>query len=188
MVTLAWDGPTVCTSMIRGLSRLLLCIEWWPSQWNEIPTVPAELGALAAEYAADTVIDYFEYNSTTNDSLMVDGRSERCGTALNTPFNPLASTSSHSGNPRCSAATAAPLMRSWFFAFSVTSTTSPCRSRKDGIFTRLPFTRMQLWRTTCRASERDSPKPILYTTVSSRLSKSCSRFSPVTLVPRLASL
>src|SRR6185503_5139327 len=76
---------------------------------------------------------YFEYSSTTSDSLMVIGRSERCGTALNVPFMAFASTSSHSGKPRCSAASTAPLMRSCPLAFSVTSTTSPCRRTYDGM-------------------------------------------------------
>ncbi len=40
---------------------------------------------------------YFEYSSTTSDSLMVAGSSERCGFALNVPLSALMSTSIHSG-------------------------------------------------------------------------------------------
>ena len=31
-------------------------------------------------------VAYFEYSSTTSDSLIVAGSSERCGFALNVPF------------------------------------------------------------------------------------------------------
>ena len=41
---------------------------------------------------------YFEYSSTISASLMSLGRSPRAGTALNTPANLLASTSTHDGD------------------------------------------------------------------------------------------
>src|ERR1017187_7403322 len=77
-------------------------------------------------------VDYLEYNSTIRCSLIVAGSSERCGLALNVPFIALASTSIHSGKPRCSAASTAALMRNCARDFSAISTTSPGRTWNDG--------------------------------------------------------
>jgi hypothetical protein len=42
---------------------------------------------------------YLEYNSTINCSEISEDSSSRAGTFLNTPFNALLSTSTHSDNP-----------------------------------------------------------------------------------------
>src|SRR2546427_258248 len=47
---------------------------------------------------------YLEYSSTTRLSLIVEGSSERAGSALNVPFISFALTSIHSGKPRVYAA------------------------------------------------------------------------------------
>src|SRR5262249_54958048 len=64
---------------------------------------------------------YFEYSSMTRCSLIVEDRSARAGIDLNVPLRAFESTSSHSGKPRDSAASAAALMRSCSFAFCATS-------------------------------------------------------------------
>src|SRR3970282_491337 len=133
------------------------------------------------------LLAYFEYNSMMRCSLTFEGRSARAGKALNVPFRALLSTSSHSGMWRDAAASAAALMRSCSLAFGATSTTSPGRTLYDGMFTRLPLIRMPLWRTTCRASLREAPKPMRYATLSRRVSSNCSRRSPVTPLERDAS-
>src|SRR5258706_6145797 len=79
---------------------------------------------------------YFEYNSTTRLTLIVEGRSEREGSALNLPFISLALTSTHSGKPRVSAAVTEPFKRNCSFALADTSTVSPSRTLYEGMFTR----------------------------------------------------
>ena len=64
--------------------------------------------------------------------------------------------------------------------FSRTSTTSPTRTRYDGMSMREPL--MVKWpcRTSCRASAWLAAMPMRTATLSRRRSSSCSRFSPVT--------
>src|SRR6266576_2265687 len=71
---------------------------------------------------------YLEYSSTTRLSLIVEGRSERAGSALNVPFISFALTSIHSGKPRVSAAATEPLTRRCSFVLGATSTVSPGRT------------------------------------------------------------
>src|ERR1700741_1843583 len=88
IVTFAWNCPRFCTSMMRGLRRVLLCIGYASTE-TSCSLLP--LGRPAA-YLLDlpgrenAIRYYLEYSSTTSDSLIVAGRSERCGADLNTPF------------------------------------------------------------------------------------------------------
>ena len=113
--------------------------------------------------------------------------SERSGAPLNVPVIFFGSTSTHDGNPTFSASCSASWMRSCPFALSVVATTSPARSSADGTFSTLPLTVIEQCDTSCRASARVEPRPIRYTTLSSRDSSSCSRFVPVELLPFVAS-
>ena len=71
-------------------------------------------------------MNYFEYNSTISASLMSAGRSERAGTALNTPLNFLLSTSTHDGDKSiCWATVSDSCTRSCFWAFSDSAIASP---------------------------------------------------------------
>jgi len=98
---------------------------------------------------------YLEYNSTTRLSLIVEGRSERAGSALNVPFISLALTSIHSGKPRVSAAATEPLTRSCSFVLGATSTVRQCRREAEKLFLRAEKC---LHRTKC-AIERRSYAP-----------------------------
>src|SRR3954467_6226305 len=142
MVTRAWLEERFCTSTMRGFKN---------PDWG--------IGVLCASLSAG-LLRYFEYSSMIRLSLIVDDRSARAGLFLNVPLRPLVSTSIHSGRPRDSAASEEALMRSWLFALLATSTTSPGRTGYEGMLTRLPFTRMPLWRTSCRASVLEAPKPM----------------------------
>src|SRR5690606_4953762 len=124
--------------------------------------------------------DHFEYSSTTSASLMSAGRSARSGTALNTPVNFLASTSTQDGiRSCCSARVRASWTRSCFCAFSDSEIVSPALTWYDGRLTGLPLTSTPRCETSWRADGRVTAKPMRYTTLSRRVSSSCRRFSPV---------
>ena len=65
---------------------------------------------------------------------------------------------------------------------------SPERSRYEAMSARRPFTRKWPWLTSWRAWARDSAKQARYTTLSRRLSRMRSRFSPVMPFWRAASM
>src|SRR5580765_5770046 len=144
------------------------------------------LGQLSTAAAA-AIGDYLEYNSTTRLSLMSWANSERSGAPLNVPDIFLTSTSTQEGKPTFSASCSASWIRSWPLAFSVTPTTSEDLTSADGTLSTLPLTVIEPCVTSWRASARVEPSPILYTTLSRRDSRSCSRFVPVEPLRRAAS-
>ena len=110
----------LCTSMMRGFNRTLLCMRSTFSETIRKTTVPPRSGM-----ATGVLTVYLLYSSTTRLSLMSWPNSERSGAPLNVPVIFFASTSTHDGKPTFSASCSASTIRSWPFARSATETTSP---------------------------------------------------------------
>src|SRR5215469_8024131 len=167
--------------------RTLHCSLTLPAQWAGAIETRADPLKWGRKRPDSSGCDHFEYSSTTRFSLMSGRMSSRPGADLNTPRNSLSFTSTHSGRPTCCATLSAEAMRSCLRDFSRTCTMSPGFTWKEAMVTGCSFTVIALWLTSWRASARVAAKPMRYTTLSSRHSRSRSRFSPVAPALRAAS-
>src|ERR687891_1862074 len=103
--------------------------------------------------------NYFEYSSTISFSFIGMVMSLRLGRTFILPLKFSRSRSAHSGTPRRCAPSIAESTRAIWRLCSFTDTTSPTRTRQEGIFTLLPFTNMCPCRTKDLASARELAKP-----------------------------
>ena len=79
ITTLAWNGDMLCTSMMRGFNKALLCMRNLGKRSMETSAACRPGGT------ADARPVYLLYSSTTRLSLMSWPNSERSGAPLNVP-------------------------------------------------------------------------------------------------------